>query len=163
LTDKKPEQRPGPSSVTIVQNGGQVKMRPLSPGHVWRPFAAGAAGAASFLVASASAVHHVGGTVAIPPRRPRAVWNWREGMSQRTWMWIIGVVVVILAIYFFMGSNEPEAPAEAPAPTATEPAAPATTEPAAPATEPAAPATTEPAAPATEPAAPATEPAEPAN
>ena len=31
-------------------------------------------------------------------------------MSQRTWMWIIGVVVVILAIYFFMGSNEPEAP-----------------------------------------------------
>jgi hypothetical protein len=84
-------------------------------------------------------------------------------MSQRTWMWIIGLVVIILAIYFFMGSNEPEAPVEAPAAT-TEPAAPATTtEPAAPAaTEPAAPATTEPAAPATtEPAAPATtEPAD---
>jgi len=53
-------------------------------------------------------------------------------MNQRTWMWIIGAIVIILAIYFFMGADEPEvAPAEAPA--TTEPAAPATTEPAAPA------------------------------
>ena len=60
-------------------------------------------------------------------------------MSQRTWMWIIGVVVVILAIYFFMGSNTPEVTETPAAPSET--AAPATTEPAAPA----APATTEPA------------------
>ena len=44
-------------------------------------------------------------------------------MSQRTWMWIIGVIVVILAIYFFMGSNEPErSPTGAPATTTAPPA-----------------------------------------
>ena len=44
-------------------------------------------------------------------------------MSQRTWMWIIGLIVVILAIYFVIGSNQPEAvPAEAPAAAPTAPA-----------------------------------------
>ena len=83
---------------------------------------------------------------------------------QRTWYWIIAAIVVVLAIYLFMGGEEPAPEPTAPAAT-TEPAAPAATEPAAPAaTEPAAPAATEPAAPATtEPAAPATEPAAPAN
>ena len=52
-------------------------------------------------------------------------------MSQRTWMWIIGLIVVILAIYFVIGSNQPdpvpaEAPAAAPAEAPAEaPAAPA--------------------------------------
>jgi hypothetical protein len=81
-------------------------------------------------------------------------------MTQRTWMWIGAVIVVILAIWLFMGSEEATPPVtEAPAPT-TAPAAdaPAADAPAtAPATD--APAT----APATEPAAPATEPAAPAN
>jgi hypothetical protein len=74
-------------------------------------------------------------------------------MTQRTWMWIGAVIVVILAIWLFMGSEEATPPVtEAPA-TAPAADAPAT----APATD--APAT----APATEPAAPATEPAAPAN
>ena len=46
-------------------------------------------------------------------------------MSQRTWYWIAAVIVVILAIYFFMGSKTPEATAPATPPAATEPAAPA--------------------------------------
>jgi hypothetical protein len=75
-------------------------------------------------------------------------------MTQRTWMWIGAVIVVILAIWLFMGSEEAtppvtEAPATAPAADAPAADAPAT----APATD--APAT----APATEPA----EPAAPAN
>ena len=68
---------------------------------------------------------------------------------QRTWYWIIAAIVVVLAIYFFMGRGTETPPAPT-APAATEPAAPATTEPAAPAaTEPAAPRPSR--APATEP------------
>ncbi|HVH01767.1 MAG TPA: hypothetical protein VM891_02220 [Amaricoccus sp.] len=64
-------------------------------------------------------------------------------MSQRTWMWIIGLIVVILAIYFVIGSNQPDpVPAEAPAaaPAAVPAEAPAAAPAEAPAEAPAAPA-----------------------
>ena len=48
-----------------------------------------------------------------------------EGKMQRTWYWIIAAIVVVLAIYFFMGRGTETPPAPT-APAATEPAAPAT-------------------------------------